>query len=300
MKGPESLTENKIIQDAWRNVEPSINKLGFDYGVYCYVDSDKKDSFKAITTKNAIEWGKHHIANAYSKHDPVVSDFYHKKTFVWNSVDESNELIKKIMNERRDYGMRSGVTVPIFNSAKKLTAWLSLSCKSTQKYLNDLMGDPLFNQKINEIHINTVSKILSNLSGLQDYICKAIVLSNYNNKIEDISKNTGIMINDLCKIFAKLYLNDKNLDFYQVDIKSDDLKNIGEIKSLINDNKIINIKLSKRQLDCINLIKRGCTIKTGARILNISNRTFEGYTTALRQQFNCSNLRELIFKLNSF
>lgn len=55
--------------------------------------------------------------NLNTKHDPVISAGQGNNIFIWNSTKESNAIVQKIVGERREYGMKSGVTIPIRNKA---------------------------------------------------------------------------------------------------------------------------------------------------------------------------------------
>ncbi len=64
--------------------------------------------------------------------------------------------------------------------------------------------------------------------------------------------------------------------------------------------EIRTIKLSQRQLDCINLLLTGATSKEIALQLNLSYRTVEDYINAVKQKFHARNKSELILKLSAY
>jgi hypothetical protein len=123
----------KNIKEVWRDkVESFIYKIGFDHGVYCFITANQC-TVEAIPTEKAIPWVKHYIANKYLKYDPAAKIAFMKKQIIWNLPKEKNKIIQKIVNERIDYGMQSGVTVPIFNKVGYLTFVVVTSNKKSSK-----------------------------------------------------------------------------------------------------------------------------------------------------------------------
>jgi DNA-binding CsgD family transcriptional regulator len=299
IKLAKEITKIKSLKEAWSSrVEPSVHKIGFDYGVCCFISADRS-TVEVVTTENAIPWVKHHIASGYTKYDPATKAAFEKKRLIWNFVEENDKTIKKIMNERRDYGMRSGISVPLLNKFGDFTAGISLSTKNSQKCLDSTISDPFFTEKVYEIHIKTVSHALSKLSGIRFNICYAIVLSHYTNNVNIISQKTGFLVDELHKLYSHLYLYGNNIDFFCLDIQQTTVDCVKNLNHFLKQSDSLKYKFSKKQRECIELIKKGLTAKQAARVLKISHRTYEWYTSEIRHKLECNNQRELIFKLSN-
>lgn len=63
------------------------------------------------------------------------------------------------------------------------------------------------------------------------------------------------------------------------------------------ENNITNIKIPKRQKECINLLLTGASSFEIAQKLNLSPRTIESYLDVLKSKFHARNKAELIVKL---
>ena len=204
---PSQLTDHEKAT-GWLETLPIVKQMGFDYVVYCYMNSTNGKSYNALTSGNAIGWGKHHLLSSYSDHDPVIKFGQGNKLFIWNSVNEkkASSIVKKIMNERRDHGMRAGATLPIRKKTGELAAWVSLSCNNTDKYLNSIITANDFYEKTLELHIKSVASTLCSLSGMDYATCYAIILADYYNSIETISYKSGFSVFNLQKLFSYLYI----------------------------------------------------------------------------------------------
>jgi DNA-binding CsgD family transcriptional regulator len=298
MKTAVTLTKVKEISAIWSGMEKSINNIGFDYCIYHHIKPNG-DSIGVINTDNAIAWSNHHVANSYVKHDLIAKHARNKEIFIWNKAKENNLHVKKIMDERRSYGMKSGITIPFINKFNNLTSWISLSIQNCQNYLDSIINEPNFYEKIYDFHINVITKTLSNMTGIEFNICYAIVLSQYTNNVNLISQKTGFLTNDLYELFGNLYLFYNTLDLSRLCLFDNSVQGIKIISGFLKENYLLNHTFSKRQLDCIQLIKKGLSVKVTAKNLGISPKTYESYTREIRQKLNCSNQRELIFKLDS-
>ena len=301
MKIGKILNEEESVKNFWYGTESYVNKMGFDYCVCPHVDRSQKIT-GVLLTKNAIGWRNHHIENDYIKHDLVRKTALSKKILVWNSVNENekDKNIRKVFSERRDYGMKSGITIPIINKFGTLTSWVSLATKNSEKDFSSIIRDPFFSDKVYDIHIKTISYKLSDMTGIEFSFCYAVVLSQYTRKINEISEKTGFLVDDLKKLFGDLYISCNEIDFSFWNLEENSLNEIKNVFYSLEDNAYLACKFSKRQLDCIKLIKKGLAVKRGAKELGISPRTYEGYTKDIRQKLNCSTQRELMFKLSNY
>jgi DNA-binding CsgD family transcriptional regulator len=299
MKVGKILNEEESLKKFWDGAESYVNNMGFDYCVCPHVDRSQKIT-GVLLTKNAIGWRNHHIENSYIKYDLVRKTALSKKILVWNAVNEKDKNIRKVFSERRDYGMKSGITIPILNKFSNLTSWVSLATQNSEKDFSSIINDPFFSEKVYDIHIKTISYKLSDMTGIEFNFCYAIVLSQYTRHINSISKKTGLLVDDLKKLFGDLYLSCNEVDFSYWDIQKNSVNGLKTLFDSLEDNSYLICKFSKRQLDCINLIKKGLTVKRGAKELGISPRTYEGYAKDIRQKLNCSTQRELMFKLSNY
>jgi DNA-binding CsgD family transcriptional regulator len=290
--GPKALIDIK--NTVWDEIAPLIERMGFDYGVYCFLDKNYTESYLAVTSENALEWGQYHIKMNYSEYDPVVHAGQGCKIFRWNSVVDETAILKKIMNERREYGMKSGVTVPLRNKANNLTGWLSLSCNKDDKFLETIINQKDFYENIRDVHIKSIAISLSKVSKVKYDICYAIILSEYLTNIDVISEKTGMAVQDLYRLFGHLYLYQSYISSLNIVLSENDIEPI--VASLP---KIYSktLSISKRQMECIKIVAKGLTSKEGAKEMGISQRTYEEYLMDVRRKFNCSNQKELISKL---
>lgn len=62
--------------------------------------------------------------------------------------------------------------------------------------------------------------------------------------------------------------------------------------------KINQYQLSKREIECLDSLKRGQTAKQTAKTLDLSPRTVEDYFDHIKHKLNCQNKLELIEKIN--
>jgi DNA-binding CsgD family transcriptional regulator len=109
------------------------DKYGFDYFLFAI---QLRDSFvmpyKFIISGYPEEWRQHYVTNAYEKIDPTV---LHCATSVvpyfWEDAwkDEQSQKARTLMAAGRDYGLSSGVSIPV-HTPRGESAMLSLaSCK---------------------------------------------------------------------------------------------------------------------------------------------------------------------------
>jgi len=299
MKAPTDITQTDSIRESWNKMESSVSRMGFDYGVYCYTNSDR-NMVGIIATRNAVAWGRHHAANGYGQYDPIAQVMQKKELFIWDFKGEKNKITRKLLNERKDYGMKFGVTVPVLNKHGVLTSWISLSINNSENKLNTLMKAPGFIEHVYDMHIKTAAHTLSKVNGIEFNLCHAVVLSQYINKVEGIAEKTGFLVCDLQKLFSRLYLSYNNFDFSYLDAQQAAGLNVKGLNDYLKANGVLKCKFSKRERDCVELIKKGLTAKQAARVLGISHRTYEWYTNEIRQKLNCTNQRELVFKLSSY
>lgn len=63
-----------------------------------------------------------------------------------------------------------------------------------------------------------------------------------------------------------------------------------------NQNEYANIKVSKREKECLTCLAKGMTAKEIARVLNLSPRTIEFYIENMKKKYRCNNRIQLIAK----
>jgi DNA-binding CsgD family transcriptional regulator len=99
--------------------------------------------------------------------------------------------------------------------------------------------------------------------------------------------------------FPKNYLT--NIDFFNemITSKQNFLKKTPIRKYTTEDSSIPNVKLSKRQIDCITYLLKNKTSREMAELMNISSRTAESYIENIKFKLNCNSKLELIGKLKS-
>ena len=298
LRQPAAIIKTENIREAWYKTWSSVSEMGFDYGVYPFINADRS-AVEIVATENAAGWVKHHIANQYVKYDPVARVVFNKKQIIWHLVDQKDKISRKIESERSEHGMKYGISIPILNRFSDLVSVMALSSKGNQQHFDSIVNIPFFTEKIYGIHIKTVSHSLSKLSGLSFNLCYALVLSHYTNNVNVISKKTGFLVDDLNKLYSHLYLYHNNIDFFCLDIQQTTVNSVKDLNKFFKESGSLKYKFSNKQLECIGLIKKGLTAKQAARVLKISPRTFEWYTGELKQKLECNNQRELIFKLSN-
>jgi DNA-binding NarL/FixJ family response regulator len=77
---------------------------------------------------------------------------------------------------------------------------------------------------------------------------------------------------------------------FNSDIKTNNINSLNQSNSA-------NIKVTKREQDCIDLLLTGATACEIAQKLNLSTRTIETYVAILKSKFNARNKADLIVKL---
>src|ERR1700722_16008956 len=270
LKQPTAVTETENIREVWDKVWSSVNKMGFDYGVYPFISADRS-SLEIIATENAVAWVKYHIANQYIKYDPIARVGFDKKQIIWHLANEKNKITRKIANERSECGMKYGITIPILNKFGDIVSLLGLSSQGNQRHFDSIISDSYFTEKIYDIHIKTVSHALSKMTGIAFNICYAIVLSHYTNNVNIMSQKTGFLVDDLHRLYSHLYLYGNNIDFFCLDIQQTTVNCVKDLNNYLKQSDSLKYKFSKKQRECIELIKKGLTAKQAARVLKISH-----------------------------
>lgn len=94
-------------------------------------------------------------------------------------------------------------------------------------------------------------------------------------------------------------LDSSNLSAFMacLNMSQDSVNAFQELKRFYSNTTVNGIKLSQRELECINYIYRGKTAKEIARLLNISRRTVESHISHIKAKLNCRTKAELLDKL---
>ena len=70
-----------------------------------------------------------------------------------------------------------------------------------------------------------------------------------------------------------------------------------QARSFLKYNKLnLSTGLSKQQLECLNYLATGLSIKKISQKLNLSERTVEHYLEAVKEKLDCGSRAELIWK----
>jgi DNA-binding CsgD family transcriptional regulator len=100
-----------------------------------------------------------------------------------------------------------------------------------------------------------------------------------------------ITAHDLPKIYIPTIENPFDYDFN--DQRVENFSDVVANTLIETQNKLGRI-ITKRELDCLQLIVQGFTAKEVARVLSISTRTVENYCEKLKIKFGCRRKQDLI------
>lgn len=121
-----------------------------------------------------------------------------------------------------------------------------------------------------------------------------------NNKVIYLSKKTPLYDQDK-QLIGVVGLSMPLINGLYADIGEQLVDAVKNSFNTQNNEGIMDIyKLTKRQIECIYYLLRGCTAKQIGSVLHISCRTVESYLDDVKTKLRCNNRSELINKLINF
>jgi|SRR5581483_5480068 len=114
-------------------VSKIVHQIGFENLMYAAVlPGDGRDRYIAMVTTMSAEWTNRYCRKAYFDIDPCVqSCLHHAIPFVWDSEISFGARADEFFKEAGEYGVRSGITVPIRSAmGEKGMFGLNSSCET--------------------------------------------------------------------------------------------------------------------------------------------------------------------------
>lgn len=117
-----------------------VAMFGFSAYVYALrIPSQLSESRLIIITTYPDEWIEHYFLNDYALSDPIMA---HAQKFVvpiqWQDLSaEISKSGRKIMNEAGEFGLKSGITVPVHTPYGEMAVF-SMALDRDTKYANDV------------------------------------------------------------------------------------------------------------------------------------------------------------------
>lgn len=190
--------------DYWNQAEYKIKRDYFSHIVYCQILHD--DSFNAIASHNTNTWVTHHLDSGYPQHDSAVHHGrYGSGKMIWSQINKINEVSTKIMLERKDFGMKNGMTVAVRDRLNQNRAWFTLGGDLTDSEILEIYFDKNIDQYFLDIHIMFIKNMLLKTTNYDDVICSLIAMSDYEHDLEKIAEHVGMSLNQVEKIYAELF-----------------------------------------------------------------------------------------------
>lgn len=181
---------NLANEDYWNRVEFDIQKKYFSHIVYCRLSDN--GSFEATPSKNNVSWVEHHLKNGYPDHDPAVHvGRYGNAKQIWRQVYAVSPLSKKIMSERKSFGMTNGITIPIRDRHDQNRAWFTLGGRLSENQLLEIYLDPNMEDYFRDLHIKISVSRLMKKTTFNAIESKILILSDYHDHLDDIANSTG-------------------------------------------------------------------------------------------------------------
>lgn len=124
------------------DLETLLASLGFDFFAVTHIDGSNLDRraapLEALETNFSLDWIEHYKSRNFVECDPIVKYSIQTNSAVeWRSLLENGLLSKEqkaVMNEAREFGLRSGVFMSTrqFNGSIQLVSFASLDERSLE------------------------------------------------------------------------------------------------------------------------------------------------------------------------
>jgi len=143
----EKLTSSNSKESAMQTFDGMLHKLGVSKILYVNTEAETDNDGNKVGFLDNFpkDWMSRYIEKDYFKHDPIVKECLVSPDFVlWRKHECINNdyvgLVRKIKNERLDYGLGSGASFPLHHFTNSKTAILSLAtdkdCADFENFLS--------------------------------------------------------------------------------------------------------------------------------------------------------------------
>lgn len=156
----EALLQCSTPEELARAIASVSRDIGFEHWMYALdlpVVDDRRTQF--MLGGYPPPWVEHYFANDYLRVDPVIGHCHARTTpFVWPAqplrpagADPHSHAIWRLFNEAADFGLRSGVTIPVHGLG---CSWGLVSFSATRQFDPDALRDlvPLLHLLASYIH----------------------------------------------------------------------------------------------------------------------------------------------------
>jgi len=111
----ESLLSCNTVSELHTRVGVITKQMGFEHFVYGFqINRPSAEPYQFIISGYPDEWWKHYCDSGYQKIDPVVSHCFQSVVpLLWEDLIALRPDSKKLMNEAKDCGLATGLTVPL-------------------------------------------------------------------------------------------------------------------------------------------------------------------------------------------
>jgi len=109
----ESLLSCKTVDELYVKTAAITNRLGFEHFFYgAELNIAHNPPYQFMLSGYPVDWGRHYLESGYQEIDPVIR--HCKQSVVpllWDDLTALQPAAKKVMNEAKDFGLASGVSL---------------------------------------------------------------------------------------------------------------------------------------------------------------------------------------------
>ena len=272
---------DQVTQYPALSLENEIKKLisplkYFNITYFSFVKVENGNEMSAFCSDSI--YAKNYLKKKYFAIDPFADSTLNKKNIIhasniiWDLIPCS-EPYKNLLKDSEQHNIAHAFSMTEVFEDACYTFYFATEAKHgidfNNTYIQNLDKFQLFN--------NYIKNFIKSSKEFTDALSYKIKLPTCRKNIED-------------HLFLSLY--DKAL-FFENNIKQN-------IKKLFLDKTNSNTHLTKKELACIHLLRKGFTAKEIAKHLSISPRTIEEHIAHIKQKLNCANLMQLGEKIGAY
>ncbi len=142
----EEALSARTVDDVHRLCSAICERHGFDYFLYgAQFPTSLVNPEIVIVSGYPDQWWGHYVSQGYMRIDPLVAYCEnHITPLDWERIDHYCEEpdAHAVMNEARDFGLRSGMSCPVHGSSGE-AAVLSVACKEDHRKTSDVINESL-------------------------------------------------------------------------------------------------------------------------------------------------------------